>query len=215
MSAIKGAVGRLTPVFVLLALMWLATAVNFLVLQGAWLVYGVRAHDPSGFWPNLLVAPLLHAGTAHLVANSVPLIVLGGLVALQSSWRFVGVTLAGALVGAVVVWLLAPANTVTIGASGLVFAYFGWLLARAVRERSILAVIVALAALAIYGGVLWGLSPFQVGISWQGHLGGLLGGIGLGWFWPVTSRRALVPAGSGVRQAPLGRRHTEGPGWSA
>jgi len=181
---------------VLVVLMWLVTAANFAVAHGAWNVYGVRPHDPGGFWPYLLVAPFLHAGTAHLVANTVPLLVLGSVVALQSSWRFMGVTLAGALVGAVVVWLLAPAGTVTIGASGLVFAYFGWLLARAVRERSIAAILLGLAALAVYGGVLWGLSPFQVGISWQGHLGGLLGGLGLGWLWPVSSRRALVPARS-------------------
>ena len=194
----REAAGRLVPVGVLVVLMWLVTAANFAVAHGTWNVYGVRPHDPGGFWPNLLVAPFLHAGTAHLVANTVPLLVLGSVVALQSSWRFMGVTLAGALVGAVVVWLLAPAGTVTIGASGLVFAYFGWLLARAVRERSIAAILLGLAALAIYGGVLWGLSPFQVGISWQGHLGGLLGGLGLGWLWPVNSRRALVAARSGL-----------------
>jgi membrane associated rhomboid family serine protease len=179
------AMWRLTVVLVLLTFMWLATAVNLIVLHGAWLLYGVRAHDPSGLWPNLLFAPFLHAGLAHLIANSVPFVVLGGLVALQSTLRFAVVTVAGAVIGAGVVWLLGSPNSVHIGASGLVFTYFGWLIARAVRERSVLAIVVGLVTLAMYGSVLWGLSPFQLGVSWQGHLGGLLAGLAAAWLWPT------------------------------
>src|SRR5436190_20733002 len=83
---------RLWPVLVMLALMWLATALNLLILGGAWLRDGVRAHDPTGFWPNLLVAPFLHVGLAHLLANSLPFLLLGGLIALQSPLRFAAVT---------------------------------------------------------------------------------------------------------------------------
>jgi len=186
------AAGRLAVVATLVALMWLVTAVNLLVLHGGWLLYGVRAHDPGGFWPNLLIAPLLHAGLPHLLANSVPFIVLGGLVALQSTWRFALVTAAGVVIGAAVVWLLGAPGTVHIGASGLVFTYFGWLIARAARERTILAIVVGLVTLALYGSVLWGLSPFQLGISWQGHLGGLLAGVALAWVWPKRQPQSRV-----------------------
>jgi membrane associated rhomboid family serine protease len=180
-------------VFVALALMWLATAINLLLLHGAWLMYGVRAHDPTGFWPDLLIAPFLHLGLPHLVANTAPFAVLGALIALQSPFRFLVVSILGAVIGAAVVWLLAPTGSVTIGASGLVFTYFGWLITRAVRERSMLAIGIGLATLLLYGGILWGLSPLQVGISWQGHLGGLIGGIGLARAWPITRR---APVGS-------------------
>jgi membrane associated rhomboid family serine protease len=178
---------RLTPVVVALALMWLVTGVNLLLLHGVWLADGVRAHDPSGLWPNLVFAPFLHVGLAHIVANSVPFLVLGGMIALQSPWRFVAVSLAGAIGGALVAWVLGPPFSVHVGASGLVFAYFGWIIARAVRERSALAIVLALVTLVVYGGVLWGLSPFQIGISWQDHLGGLLGGMILARVWPVES----------------------------
>jgi membrane associated rhomboid family serine protease len=178
-------VWRLAPVLAAVALMWLITGVNFLLLHGAWLAYGIRAHDPSGLWPDVLFAPFLHLGLAHLIANTAPYVVLGSLIALQSPARFAAVSLAGALIGGLLVWLLAPAGSVTIGASGLVFAYFGWLIARAVRERSVLAIAVGLLALVMYGGILWGLSPFQLGISWQGHLGGLVSGIGLAKLWPA------------------------------
>jgi membrane associated rhomboid family serine protease len=182
---------RLAPVVAALGLMWLATAINLLLLQGAWFRYGVRAHAPSGLWPNLLIAPFLHAGLAHLVANSVPFLVLGSLIALRSAGRFVAVALVGAVASALVAWLLGAPGSVHIGASGLVFTFFGWLIVRAVRERSLLAILLALVTVALYGGVLWGLSPFQLGISWQGHLGGLLGGLGAARLWPARARRSL------------------------
>jgi len=181
----------------MLTVMWLATAVNLLVLQGGWLPYGVRAHDPNGFWPNLLFAPFLHAGLPHLLANSVPFVVLGGVIALQSPWRFALASLAGAVFGAGLVWLLGSPGSVHIGASGLVFAYFGWLITRAVRERSVQSIILGLITLALYGGVLWGLSPFQLGISWQDHLGGLLGGLSAASVWPAHTRVPVSTLRSG------------------
>lgn len=189
------------PVLFALAVMWVATGVNFLLLHGAWIVYGIRPRDLAGLWPDLLFAPFLHLGPPHLIANTAPFAMLGGLIALQSPVRFVAVSLAGAIVGGLVVWLLAPAGSVTIGASGLVFAYFGWLLTRAFRERSVLAIAIGLIALLLYGGILWGLSPFQLGISWQGHLGGLLSGVGLARLWPTRAGAAkpvLQPGAAGL-----------------
>jgi membrane associated rhomboid family serine protease len=178
---------------VAVVVMWLVTMINLLLLRGAWLSFGIRPHELSGLWPNLLFAPFLHVGLAHLLANSAPFAVLGGLIALQSPWRFAAVSVLGAVVAATVVWVLGPDGSVHVGASGLVFTYFGWLIARAVRERSFIAIGLGVLTLALYGGVLWGLSPFQVGISWQGHLGGLICGLGAARVWPVHRPRARLP----------------------
>jgi membrane associated rhomboid family serine protease len=193
---------RLRPVLAMVVLMWVVTAVDAIFLHSAWLADGVRPHDPNGLWPNAFYAPFLHLGLAHLVANTVPFVVLGGLIALQSAWRFVAVTIVGALVGAAVVWVLAPAGTIHVGASGLVFTYFGWLIGRAVRERSILAIGLGLLTLVLYGGIVWGLSPFQVGISWQGHLGGLLAGLALALLWPAPDRGGALRLRSDRRPLP-------------
>jgi len=185
---------RLLPVAGMIVLMWLATAVDLLLLGGAWLRDGVRPHDPTGFWPNLLFAPFLHVGLPHLVANSVPFLVLGGLIALQSPWRFAAVTLAGALGAALVAWVVGPFGSVHVGASGLGFAYFAWLIVRAIRERSLVAILLGLFALALYGGILWGLSPFQTAVSWQGHFGGAVAGVVAGLMWPTPLRTTLPSA---------------------
>jgi membrane associated rhomboid family serine protease len=187
-----GALWRLAPVAAALVLMWLVTAVNLVLLQGSWLRYGIRPHDPGGLWPNLLFAPFLHIGLAHLIANTAPFAVLGALIALQSPWRFALVSLVGACVGAVIVWILGPSGSVHVGASGLVFTYFGWLVARAIRERSVVAIALGLLTLLLYGGVLWGLSPFDLGISWQAHLGGLLAGLGFARVWPLDNGRRML-----------------------
>jgi membrane associated rhomboid family serine protease len=157
--------------------MWLVTFINLVLLGGRWLTLGVRAHDPSGLWPNLLFAPFLHVGLAHLFSNTVPFLVLGGMVALRSLSGFVIVTLVGVLGSGLGAWLLGPTGSVHVGASGLVFTYLGWLIARAFRERSLVAIVLGVVAALLYGGVLWGLSPFQTGISWEGHFGGLLAGV--------------------------------------
>jgi len=75
------------------------------------------------------------------------------------------------------VWVTGAANSVHVGASGLIFGYLGYLLARGYFERSLWAVLLGVVALVLYGGVLWGVLPGQPGISWQGHLFGLLGGV--------------------------------------
>jgi membrane associated rhomboid family serine protease len=185
----------------MVVLMWLATGLNLLLLGGAWLREGVRAHDPTGFWPNLLFAPFLHVGLPHLLANSVPFLVLGGLIALQSTWRFATVTLAAALGAALVAWVIGPSGSVHVGASGLVFAYFAWLIVRAVRERSLVAILLGLVALVLYGGILLGLSPFQTAVSWQGHLGGALAGAAAALMWPIPQRASLPNARTARRLA--------------
>jgi membrane associated rhomboid family serine protease len=187
LAASVGVLSRLLPVVVMVALMWLVTGFNLLILGGAWLRDGVRAHDPSGFWPNLLFAPFLHVGMPHLLANSLPFLILGGLIALRSVWRFTLLTLAAALGAAMVAWVAGPSGSVHVGASGLVFAYFTWLIVRAIRERSLVAILFGLFALAIYGGILWGLSPFQTGISWQAHLGGAVAGVAAALMWPTPA----------------------------
>lgn len=171
--------------FGLLGAMWVAEGLDFLLPFWEADQLGIRPRSLAGL-AGIPLAPFLHGGFGHLIANSVPFIVLGGLVMLGGRATFWAVTVFVALAGGLGVWLLAPGHSVHIGASGLIFGYLGFLLSRGLFERSIGWVLVAGALLLAYGGMIFGVLPGQPGISWQGHLFGFLSGV-LG-AWAMFSR---------------------------
>lgn len=176
----------------LVAMMWLSELFDLLILRGALDQDGIRPRDLSWLW-GIVLAPFLHGGLAHLIANTGPLLVLGGLVAVRRRLDFLMVTLAVTLLGGLGVWLFGRPGTVHLGASGLVFGYLGYLLARAWLERSLVSLLLALVAGFLYASALWGVLPGQSGISWEGHLFGLLGG--------ATTARVMA-SGTGRRPRP-------------
>lgn len=124
---------------------------------------------------GILTAPLVHASIAHLLANSVPLVILGGMVAIRGTAYYVAATLAIAVFGGLGVWLIGR-DAAHIGASGLVFGFFAFLVARGWYERRMSSIAVAILVVAAYGGMIGGVLPRADGVSWEGHLCGLLAG---------------------------------------
>jgi membrane associated rhomboid family serine protease len=160
----------------LVAAAWIVELGDSLV-PGHWLdSHGIQPRTVSGLW-GILFAPMLHGSFAHLMANTVPFLILGFLVMLRGLGTFIVVSLLVIVLGGFAVWLLAPGNTIHIGASGLIFGYLGYLLARGYFERSLGSLAIALLVGVLYGGALWGVLPGQIGISWQGHLFGFLSGV--------------------------------------
>jgi membrane associated rhomboid family serine protease len=149
---------------------------------------GVRPRATDGL-DGILFAPLLHGGWAHLVANTVPLLVFGFLILLAGVSRWLAVTAVVWLVGGVGTWLVSPPNTVTIGASVLAFGWLVYLLLIGIFSRTLWQVLVGVGLLVLYGGVLLGVLPGQPGVSWQGHLFGALGGALAAWYWGLRDRR--------------------------
>jgi membrane associated rhomboid family serine protease len=174
----RSATDRLTTVVgipvVLLALLWVVELVN-LLLGGALDRFGIRPRDPSDL-AGIVWAPFIHVSVAHLAANSVPLFVLSAIVLLRGVRTFVLVSIVVMLVGGLGAWLIGRPFSVEVGASGVIFGYLGYLLARSVVERSLGAILVSLAVLVIYGGALWGLLPTQPGVSFEAHITGFLSG---------------------------------------
>jgi membrane associated rhomboid family serine protease len=152
---------------------FLSTALPFLHLNR----HGVVPRTPGGL-QGILFAPWLHANLMHIVANTGGLLVLGWLCMWPRIVNFWQATI-GAMLGAgLCAWLLGAPYTVHIGASGLVFGYAGYLVARGYYTRHPFAMLVALFVAASYGlTMLFGLMPIYPGVSWQSHLGGVLGGI--------------------------------------
>jgi membrane associated rhomboid family serine protease len=147
---------------------------------------GVQPRETDGLL-GIVFAPLLHGGWGHLAANTVPLLVLGFLILMSGLGHWVEVTLIVWVVGGLGTWLIAPENTVHIGASVLVFGWLVHLILRGVFTRSGRQILLGLFVLFLYGGALWGVLPSQPGISWQGHLFGAVGGALAAW---LTADRA-------------------------
>jgi membrane associated rhomboid family serine protease len=120
---------------------------------------------------GILFAPFLHGGFYHVMANTVPFIILGWFVMLRSIKDFYFVSVMSALVGGLGTWLVGRPCSVHVGASGVIFGYFGYLLFRGYFEKSFVAIAIA------YGGMIWGVLPTRSYISWEMHLFGFIGGI--------------------------------------
>ena len=160
--------------FVFLALLWVIEAVDQFVFGGSLDQDGIVARQVDGL-DGILWAPLLHAGWAHLIANSLPFFVLGFLVLAGGLGQFVAVTALVWLLGGFLTWL--TGFGVTIGASGLIFGWLAFLLFRGVFARSGRQIALAVVLVLLYGGVLWGVLPGTPGVSWQAHLFGALAGV--------------------------------------
>lgn len=166
---------QLTVLAFLLGAMWALELLDVLLLDQALNGLGVWPRRPEGLW-GIVLMPMLHGGLGHLTANTLPFLVLGGLVLWRRTADFIVVTVVTTLLTGIALWLLGSARAVYIGASGLVFGYFGFLVFRGYFERSAQSLLIALVVVVLYGGLLVGVVPQGNGISWEAHLFGFLSG---------------------------------------
>jgi membrane associated rhomboid family serine protease len=136
-----------------------------------------------GRLPEIFTAPFLHFNWDHIEGNSGPLFVFGLLAAYRGVVRFLGVTLLVAVTSGLAVWLFQSGNELTVGASGLIFGYFGYVLARGVVDRNLIDALAAVVMGLSYAYILTVAIPGTPGVSWIGHLGGLIGGLAAGWIF--------------------------------
>jgi len=141
--------------------------------------------------PDIFTAPFLHFNWQHIEGNSLPLFVLGVLAAYRSIGRFLLVSLIVAVTSGLAVWLFQPSNEPTVGASGLIFGYFGYVLIRGFLDRNLIDIGIGAVAGVLYWSILQVAIPGTPGVSWIGHLGGLAGGIIAAWV--VRSRQPITP----------------------
>ncbi|GII79760.1 rhomboid family intramembrane serine protease [Sphaerisporangium rufum] len=184
---VTGALGAAIVVSLLLAVEWALEIADYVLALGLDR-YGIVSHDPQGLG-GILFAPFLHAGFPHLMANTVPLAILGFLAALRGIGRFVLASFIIIVVSGVGIWLLSPPG-LTVGASGLVFGYFGYVVTRGLFDRHPLDIVLGIGVAVLYYSLIWGVLPGQPGISWQGHLFGLIGGVLAAW---TLRRRGRTP----------------------
>jgi len=170
---------RLRSLALILALLWIIEILDSLLLGSRLELAGIQPREFSGL-DGILFAPFLHAGWGHLLSNSLALLILGAAL-LLSGWRDLAiVTAVSALVAGIVVWLIGSPHSIHIGASSVVFGYFGFLIASGYYQKTPLTILLAVLVVIFFGGAIWTMLPTETvraaNISWEGHLGGALGG---------------------------------------
>ncbi|MFW5415611.1 rhomboid family intramembrane serine protease [Nocardiopsis sp. CNT-189] len=171
------------------AAMWIIEIADTLFGGALDAAFGLRSWDLGAPW-TVLTAPFMHADFTHLMSNTVPLLVLGALVAFSGLSRFVWTTLIVMAVSGIGTWLLSAPGTLTVGASGLVFGYFGYTVLRGIVERKTVDIVIMISVVIFYGTLIWGVLPQSAGVSWQAHLFGFLGGLLAAWILPTRTRPA-------------------------
>lgn len=177
---------RAAILFAFICAIWFVGLLNALLFDGRLAGFGIVPRTERGLI-GIPIAPFLHGGIDHLLANTGGILIFGGLVMLRNKQHFWAVTLLGGLVSGAGTWLVGrPA--LHIGASGIVFAYFGYLLFTGLFERRFWPLLLSCLVFAVWGPTLYGVLPLHRGVSWEGHAFGLLGGILAAWM--LARRRA-------------------------
>ncbi|MEU0089883.1 rhomboid family intramembrane serine protease [Kribbella sp. NPDC006257] len=176
---------------VLVGLMWLSEIVDT-ALHGRLDRYGIIAREPDGLF-GIITAPFLHLGFGHLISNTLPLVTLGAIIAVGGALRLFSVTAIVTTIGGLGTWLISPPHTITIGASGLVFGYAAYLVARGIFNRRLGQIAVGVIVILVWGSALLGGLLPQDGISWQGHLFGGIAGILSAWILAEDRKPANRP----------------------
>ncbi|MBE9069566.1 rhomboid family intramembrane serine protease [Leptolyngbya cf. ectocarpi LEGE 11479] len=157
---------------------WVVGVVNFAYLGGGLSrLLGIRPREPLGLL-GILFSPILHRNAGHLIANTLPFAVLGWLVLLQGTDNFYAISVVIMLVSGLGTWFLGrPA--IHLGASGLIFGYLGYLIARGYLEVTLMTLGLAFVVMLLYGDQVWTMLPDSdnTALSWEGHLFGFLGGV--------------------------------------
>jgi len=170
---------------VLLAIIWVVEVVNLVSGYALNPVFGLLPRSLGGL-DGILFMPFLHGSLSHAAANTAPLVILGGLLAATAPRLVFKASVLITVLGGFGVWLFG-ASAIHVGASGLIFGWFGFLLTRGVMTRQLVPLLVTIGVALVYGTMIWGILPGQPGVSWEAHLFGCAAGIFAGY---SLSRRA-------------------------
>ncbi|MFE4860247.1 rhomboid family intramembrane serine protease [Streptomyces sp. NPDC056670] len=162
--------------FGFMAAVWALQVVNWLGDYQLDREFGLVPHDMSRL-PGILVAPFLHFGWSHIEANSGPLFVFGFLAAYRGVVRFLWLTLLVATTSGLAVWIFQDTNTLGVGASGVIFGYFGYVVLRGLFDRRLTDTLIGVVMAASFAYLVTVAVPGTPGVSWLAHLGGLVGGM--------------------------------------
>ncbi|WP_371497809.1 rhomboid family intramembrane serine protease [Kitasatospora sp. NBC_00374] len=187
--------------FAFLVVLWAVQIANWAGDGALVREYGLVPRD-TGRLAGILTSEFLHVNWQHLEANSGALFIFGFLAAYRGVKKFLGLTALITLTDGGAVWFFEHDHTVTVGASGLVYGYFGYVVLRGFFDRNLIDSLIGLVMGASFAYLLTSAVPGTPGVSWLGHLGGLVGGLAGAWIFRDRSARAAARAAAGEGRTP-------------
>jgi len=184
---------RFVPAIALTGICWAVFLVNNGLLGGSLTDHGIVPRH-LGSLPGILWSPFLHVSFQHLVANTLPLLILGSIICGRGKGEFGAALASGILLGGGLTWLFAR-TACHVGASGLVFTFFGYVASLAYFRRTFGSLVLSVACIVGYGGLLRGILPTAMPVSWEGHLSGLLAGVLAAWAVSRNKPKTKDPTG--------------------
>ncbi len=162
------------PVAAFVLLLWL---IKLIEMQSGFLLteYGVLPRTVEGL-KGVITSPLIHGDLKHLVSNSIPLLVLGAVLVYFYKGLAFRVFVWVYLLGGFWLWL-GGRESYHIGASGVVYGLTSFLFFSGVFRRDTRLMAISLLVVFLYGGMIWGIFPLFIGVSWEAHLFGGLSGL--------------------------------------
>lgn len=193
-NAVSTIMKRAVPPLVLLASMWVVFGFQLILGPRVFYALGVEAGNLRRPW-TWITANFIHVDLDHIVGNSVFLLILGLIVGMEGFRRWFVVTVAS-MFGLGLFATFVSQNAITGGASGIVFGYFGYLLAVVIAEKTMSHKLIRLAVAIVLLSSYWytiiaGFIP-NGSMSWQGHLGGFLFGALAAFYCEKQERKRLA-----------------------
>ncbi len=176
----KSTIDEFKILLVFIGIFWLIEIVDYVFFKGQLDLLGIKPRKILGL-RGIFFAPFLHGSFGHLIANTIPFLTLGWLTMLQKTKHFYIVSFVTMIIGGLGIWLFGASSSVHIGASILIYGYLGFLLLRGYFQKNLPSILLSLVVFFLYGGLLWGVLPSSMNISWEGHLFGFIGGGFAAW----------------------------------
>ncbi len=172
---------KLFTSFVLLSLMWIIFIID-IILPVNFNSFGITPRTVSGLF-GIAFSPFLHANFTHIISNSLPIFFLTFALLVFYQRIALRVWAMSAIIGGILVWLLARGYSTHIGASGVIFSLIGFLISSGMFRKTLKAFLVGVIVFFAYGGAIWGVLPTNPYVSWEGHLFGLIAGVFLAYIY--------------------------------
>jgi membrane associated rhomboid family serine protease len=137
---------------------------------------------------GIIFAPFLHGSWVHLFSNFIPFVIFGGLIGLNNIKRFWVLFIIQIICTGCLVWLFARGNSVHIGMSGVIYAFWGYLIVYGFVRKRFVHIAISVVVLLLYGGLVFGVLPTTPGVSFESHLLGAIVGALSGYIFAKSEK---------------------------